>query len=86
MRQQHRRHVLEIYIAPGCAGCDIARQRAMEMRALALPDVEVEVIDLSDPAAVRPWQVFAVPTYLLDGAVLSLGNPELSCLVAQLGG
>lgn len=84
MRRLHTRHVLEIYVAPSCAGCSIARQRAMEMRELALPDVEVKVIDLSDRAVVRPWEVFAVPIYLLDGKVLSLGNPDLAWLVQQL--
>lgn len=86
MRSRHARQVLEIYVAPSCGGCAIAHQRASELRALALPNVEIRIVDLGDPGASRPWQVFAVPTYLLDGKVLSLGNPELAWLVDQLGG
>lgn len=86
MRRWHTPHVLEIFVAPACAGCVLARQRAAEVRNLALPDFKIEVVDLGDPAAVRPWQVFAVPTYLLDGRVLCLGNPDLAWLVDQLGG
>lgn len=75
---------LDIYVMQECFGCDMARQLASKIRACALPDVEVRVIDLSDPATVQPESVFAVPTYLLNGRVLSLGNPELDWLYRQL--
>lgn len=84
MGHQRARHLLEIYVAPSCAGCTIARQRASELQALALPNVEIRLVDLSDSGARRPWQVFAVPTYLLDGQVLSLGNPEQDWFLRKL--
>jgi hypothetical protein len=36
----------------------------------------VRVVDLSLTAGDRPDAVFAVPTYMLNGELLSLGNPE----------
>ena len=78
------RRLLEIYIAPDCLGCETARGLAGSVRALGLSDVEVRLIDLSEFDVVRPPTVFAVPTYVLDGRVLSLGNPEEAWLVARL--
>jgi predicted thioredoxin/glutaredoxin len=65
---------LQIYIARHCANCDVARDLACEIEN-ALPDVQVEVIDLEEPGAQRPDVVFATPTYVLDGRVAWLGNP-----------
>ena len=76
---------LEVYVAPDCAGCETARGLAAIVRARGLPGVEVRLIDLGEQGAVRPAAVFAVPTYLLDGRVLSLGNPEPEWLLARLG-
>ncbi|MCC7352548.1 MAG: thioredoxin family protein [Anaerolineae bacterium] len=66
---------LQIYVAKHCANCDIARDLAREI-AGALPDVQVELIDLEEPGAKWPDVVFATPTYLLDGRVAWLGNPR----------
>ncbi|MDP9365239.1 MAG: thioredoxin family protein [Chloroflexota bacterium] len=77
--------MLEVYVAPGCLGCETAHRLAAMVRRLAPPELEVRLIDLSDPDAVRPLAVFAVPTYLLDGRVISLGNPEEAWLLAQIG-
>lgn len=76
--------ILDIYVGPNCFGCDMAHTIADEVQALDLPDVHIHVIDLGDPANVRPASVFAVPTYLLNGRVLSLGNPEVEWLRDQL--
>ena len=78
------RHALDIYVAPDCPGCRTARRLAAAVDALALPGLRVRVVDLGEPGAARPAAVFAVPTYLLDGAVLSLGNPEEAWLVRRL--
>ena len=44
----------------------------------------MEVVDLSRLGAERPDYVFAVPTFVLNGRVFSLGNPHLSRLVAAV--
>jgi len=78
------RRTLEIYVAPDCLGCETARDLAARVRETGAPNLDVRLIDLGTPGAVRPPAVFAVPTYLLDGRVLSLGNPEPSWLMERL--
>ncbi len=78
------RRILEIYIAPDCFGCETARMLAGTVRALNRPDLEVRLLDLSEPHVTRPPEVFAVPTYVLDGRVISLGNPERDWLLDQV--
>ena len=81
-----RRSVLEIYVGPACFASETARGLAAAVRARARPGLEVRLVDLGEPGAVRPSAVFAVPTYLLDGRVISLGNPEEAWLLQQLEG
>lgn len=76
--------MLAIYVAPGCLGCERARALAETIRALPLPGVDVRLVDLGEPGAERPPAVFAVPTYLLNGRVLSLGNPSAGWLIERL--
>ena len=74
---------LQIYIARHCANCDLARDLAREI-ARALPDVQIEIIDLEEAGAQRPDVVFATPTYVLDGRVAWLGNPRRHELFQRL--
>ena len=55
---------LDIYIDHCCENCDHARQIAEQVRE-RMPQVEVNLIELTGE---KPERVFAVPTYLLDGA------------------
>jgi predicted thioredoxin/glutaredoxin len=73
---------LEIYVANQCATCDQAL--VIAERAQAVAGLEVAVISLDDPQQLVPASVFAVPTYLLDGRVVSLGNPDGESFLAQL--
>lgn len=76
--------LLEIFVTPDCFGCEMAQRLAESVRARALPHVAIRLVDLSVPGVERPPAVFAVPTYLLDGRVLSLGNPEEEWLIDKL--
>lgn len=76
--------LLEIYVMPQCFGCDTAIRLAERVQALNVPGVDVQIVDLSQPDVVRSPKVFAVPTYLLNGVILSLGNPEEDWLLAAL--
>jgi predicted thioredoxin/glutaredoxin len=80
-----RRARLQIYVSSECVNCAEAHRLAREV-AGRFPDVVVEVIDLA--ADVQNGQVpdviVAVPTYLLDGRVVSLGNPYPEELFARL--
>lgn len=84
MEHDASRRTLDIYVTPECFGCERARQIASEIRMWQMPGVEVRLMDLSNPETVRPDSVFAVPTYLLNDRVISLGNPELDWLCQQL--
>ncbi|MBI4468747.1 MAG: thioredoxin family protein [Acidobacteria bacterium] len=68
-------HRLCVYITSECTSCETAVSMAEEIRE-RFPQLVTEVIDLDDPRARKPGLVFAVPTYVLDGRVVSLGNPR----------
>jgi alkyl hydroperoxide reductase subunit AhpF len=74
---------LDIYVDQACPGCAKALELAAQVRE-AIPIVEVRILDLAHPNIRKPPSVFAVPTYLLDGKTVSLGNPDLQELVAKI--
>ena len=77
---------LDIYVANHCTNCGEALLMAERARTIA--GLRVAVINLDQPGQHIPPYVVAVPTYVLDGKVVSLGNPErdkfLSMLSAEL--
>ncbi len=48
------------------------------------PQLVTEIINLDEPGAEKPEEVFAVPTYLLNGKIISLGNPYPEQLSAKI--
>lgn len=76
---------LVIYVSlAGCGPCSRAREIGASLVGV-YPHVEVEVIDLGAVSPDRvPEAVVAVPTYLLDGIVISMGNPHESTLREKL--
>ena len=74
---------LEVYVSQHCPNCGEAL-RLVEEVAARFPGVVVHVIDLDRDPAPPPERVVAVPTYLLDGRVVSLGNPYPEELFARL--
>jgi hypothetical protein len=65
---------LDIFVVDDCWSCEESHRIAAEARLRFADAVEVTLHDLErDP---RPPTVFAAPTYLLDGRVISLGNPR----------
>src|SRR2546425_3005908 len=76
---------LEVYVSSQCLNCDEAVRLAKEAAAL-FPTVVVRVIDLDLEVdkGPPPDPVVAVPTYVLNGRVVSLGNPYPEELFARL--
>ncbi|MFW6069589.1 MAG: hypothetical protein ACOC9X_00975 [bacterium] len=72
---------LQIFITDDCWSCEESRRIAAETRA-RFDEVEVTLLDLQSEE--RPSSVFAAPTYLLNGRIISLGNPRREELWAQL--
>lgn len=77
------RHRLEAYVSEDCYGCGEAREIA-EQLSTRFPDLDVDIIELDAPGVERPDAVFAVPTFLLDGELLWLGNPTREDAVQQM--
>lgn len=75
---------LQIFVADHCPNCAVARGLARWI-AGRYPDLAVSVVDIDDPRAEVPECVFATPTFLLDGRLVSLGNPRPAEVVAWLG-
>jgi alkyl hydroperoxide reductase subunit AhpF len=76
---------LEVYVSAECPTCGEAVRLAHESAA-RYPDIVVRVIDLAELQGPPPDPVVAVPTYVLNGQVVSLGNPYAEELFARLQG
>jgi alkyl hydroperoxide reductase subunit AhpF len=82
--QRNQAPQLEVYVSSECPNCGEA-VRLAEEAAERYPTVVVRVIDLDQlDGNPPPDPVVAVPTYLLNGRVVSLGNPYPEELFALL--
>lgn len=72
---------LEIYVMDDCWSCEESRRIAAEAQSRFV-GVEVALLDLESDR--RPPEVFAAPTYVLDGKIISLGNPRREELWQQI--
>jgi hypothetical protein len=75
---------LEVVVGVDCVASETARGHALVLQRSGPPGLEVRIVDLGVAGTVVPTAVFAVPTYLLDGEVISLGNPEYTWLVQRI--
>lgn len=76
--------LLQVVVATHCRGCDVAMELARSAQGW-FPGLEVEVVNLEVEGAAKPAGVAAVPTFLLDGRVLAVGNPQPLDLRRRLG-
>jgi hypothetical protein len=74
---------LDVYVSRHCSNCSEARLLADEVAAM-YPSVFVRVINLDLREASAPEFVVAAPTYVLNGRVISLGNPYREQLIAYV--
>lgn len=74
--------LLQVVVSRDCPTCEESRTIALEMRE-RFPLLQVDLIDL-DVGHPVPDGVVATPTYLLDGTVISLGNPRPEDLVKTI--
>ncbi len=72
---------LNVYIRDNCWSCAEAQNIVTDMRE-QFPDIDIALVDVSPEE--WPNEVFAVPTYMLDGKVISLGNPTREGLQDRL--
>ena len=64
-----------LYVERGCRFCAHALEFVERIHA-EYPAVEVQVIDIGVSSEQLPDGVFAVPTMVLDGELISLGTPS----------
>ncbi len=74
---------LRIYVGQHCWSCDETLRLVGEVRK-AFPHLSVELIDLDAEESKNVDEVFSVPTYVLNGRTISLGNPSRDRLFVQL--
>jgi hypothetical protein len=72
--------LLKIFVTDQCWSCEEAHRIAVRVRE-SFPGLDVQLIDLEQPDVDIPDEVFATPTYMLKGRVVSLGNPRFEELV-----
>jgi len=73
--------VLDIYISDNCWSCEESSRIASDVASL-FPNVTINLINIQDNKV--PEEVFAVPTYVLNGKVAYLGNPTREQLIEKL--
>jgi alkyl hydroperoxide reductase subunit AhpF len=72
---------LQVFVRENCWNCVEAR-RIVALLKQQFPHICFELLDVDDISP--PEQVFATPTYLLNGVIFQLGNPTLALLQATL--
>lgn len=76
---------LEVYVDDECLVCSRSLAIASQIRT-AFPDVVVVVVGPESDDGLHRHLVAAVPTYILNGQVVSLGNPTFADLSAAILG
>ncbi len=74
-------HTLTVYISDDCWSCDETQRIIDEIRP-QFPALAVTLVNTQQEP--MPEGVFAVPTYALNGKVISLGNPSRASLAHKL--
>jgi hypothetical protein len=74
---------LDIFVSAHCFGCEEAHRLAAAV-ASRFDAVAVRVVDLDVEPDARPEYVVAVPAYVLEQQVISLGSPRETDLFALL--
>ena len=68
---------LNVYVTEDCMGCVESRTIVDKIRQ-DYPELTVNLVDLNPND--WPEDIFAVPSYKLDGKLVSLGNPSPSSI------
>jgi len=74
-------HTLTVYIADDCWSCAETR-RILDDIMPQFPDLQLNLVNTQREPL--PENVFAVPTYLFDEKIISMGNPTREALQQRL--
>ena len=75
--------ILCVYISDDCASCEQAVELAQWVED-SISELDVKVVNVSNPGVEMPPGVSATPSYVLDGKVIHLGNPAREWLFERL--
>ena len=75
--------LLDVYVSKDCWSCRETRRIVADTKPI-YPDVYIRLIELDEDSDGWPPHIFAVPTYILSGKVISLGNPTRKGLQTKL--
>ena len=73
---------LEIYISDDCPTC-VETKHLAGIIVERYTNVDLHIVNLSNPDVICPDRVFAVPTFVQDDRIIFLGNPSLKELDEQ---
>ena len=73
--------VLDIYITDNCWSCEESIRIAKDVAPL-FPNAAVNLLNINGNTL--PEGVFAVPTYVMNGKIIFLGNPTREQLIDKL--
>lgn len=72
---------LQVYIADDCWTCEESHRIIADMEP-QFPNIAIEMLNVANTP--YPEDIFAVPTYVLNGRIISLGNPTRDELCRKL--
>jgi hypothetical protein len=75
--------LLEVYVQDGCFGCRNSVELA-EWARDEFPALRVELLEFAEGEGTYRTLVTATPTFILDGEIISLGNPSRSELQSRI--
>lgn len=76
-------HKLEVYIADECPGCDEAKLLVKKLLQKKV-NIKIDLLNFNNPTTICPDNIFATPTFVLNGQIIFLGNPSLIELEMKL--
>ncbi|MBI3537611.1 MAG: thioredoxin family protein [Chloroflexi bacterium] len=74
---------LEVFVSDRCWQCPEARAIAQDIQK-KFPALDLRIVNLDAPHASKPEIVFSVPTFLLNGTIVSLGTPSRATLSRKI--
>lgn len=83
MMNDRKTPTLRIYVSQHCATCGEAVRLAGEIKR-RFTGLDLQLIDLDADGSQNLDNVFSVPTYVLDGRTVSLGNPDPEMFFSRL--
>ncbi len=78
-------HKLEVYVVDNCSSCERAKTFIGSI-SNRYANLKIDLFNLSNPDTISPDNVFATPTYILNGSTIFLGNPSLEELDERFKG